>query len=48
MTDLEKAFTFFQNATIILGFVWGFFWVNRKLVAPLIRRITRGIKIGLV
>ena len=46
MTDLDKAFQFFTDLTITLGFVWGFFWVNRKLVAPLIRRITRGIRIA--
>lgn len=46
MTTTETAFSWFLldflGATFL---VWGSFWLLRKLVAPLVRSVLRGIRI---
>lgn len=46
MTTTEMAFSWllldFLGATFL---IWGSFWLLRKLVAPLIRAVIRGIRV---
>lgn len=42
---LTYAFGFFLYMSIHLVAIWGLFWMLRKLVAPFVRDILKGIRI---
>lgn len=43
--DFVQAITFFCQLTVHLVILWGFWWINIRLVAPLIRNILKIRKI---
>jgi len=42
---LTQVFSYFLWLALYMVAVWGFFWILRMLVAPLIRDILRGVRI---